>query len=164
MKKVDDTQPIKPKGKVIRSSAPKKGYLKIGEPQIEIAAWCRDDNAKLHPEQVHFIFHWPAQLADLPPLVMRFKGPDTLGFFIEELAKYRRMVWPECAPVTGESFKTSLSTNEFYRALAELVKLSSHYAELLNMYDGGERIVFKTPESWIERLRETGDLPHEPTP
>lgn len=33
------------------------------------------------------------------PLIMRFKSPDSLGFFIEELAKYRRVVWPEADPV-----------------------------------------------------------------
>ncbi len=94
--------PIEPRGKVERSNEPKKGYLKIGEPQFEIAAWCRDDAAKLPPEQVHFIVHWPAQLAHLPPLVIRFKSPDTLGFFIEELTKYRRTVWPDCEKVKGE--------------------------------------------------------------
>lgn len=36
-------------------------------------------------------------------------------------------------------------------ALAESVKLQSHYAELLNMHDGGQRMTF-TPETWMERL------------
>jgi hypothetical protein len=31
--------------------------------------------------------------------VMRFKSPDTLGFLIEELAKYRRTVWPDAEPL-----------------------------------------------------------------
>lgn len=93
---------IKPRGSVQRSNKPKKGYAKIGEPQFEIAAWCRDDNAQLPPEQVHFIVHWPAQLSDLPPLVIRFKSPDTLGFFIEELTKYRRTVWPKSKKIKGE--------------------------------------------------------------
>lgn len=94
--------PIDPRGNVERSDVPKKGYLKIGEPQLEIAAWCRDENAELPPEQVHFIIHWPAQLADLPPLVIRFKSPDTLGFFIEELIRYRRTVFPDSKKVEGE--------------------------------------------------------------
>lgn len=93
---------IKPKGKVERSNVPSAGYLSMGEPQVEIAAWCPDDEAKLPPEQVHFIIHWPAPLADLPPMAIRFKGPDTLGFFIEELIKYRREVWPGSEKVTGE--------------------------------------------------------------
>lgn len=94
--------PILPRGNFERSSIPKKAYAKIGEPQFEITAWCPDDDAKLPPEQVHFIVHWPAQLSDLPPLVIRFKSPDTLGFFIEELIRYRRTVWPACKKVTGE--------------------------------------------------------------
>jgi len=96
---------IKPKGQVTRSNTPKNGYIKLGEPQFEILAWCRDNEAKLPPEQVHFIAHWPAQLADLPPLAIRFRGPDTLGFFIEELIKYRRIVWPNSEKITGEKRK-----------------------------------------------------------
>jgi hypothetical protein len=93
---------IKPRGQVQRSNQPKRAYAKIGEPQFEIAAWCPDDEAKAPPEQVHFIVHWPFQLRDLPPLTIRFKSPDTLGFFIEELIKYRRTVWPDSKKVTGE--------------------------------------------------------------
>jgi len=43
---------------------------------------------------------------------------------------------------------------ELYIALAELLRLSNHYAELLNMHDGGERRTFPTPEAWIARLDE----------
>jgi hypothetical protein len=81
---------MKPRGTVTRTNQPKAGYLKVGEPQIEIAK---------PPEQVHFIIHWPAQLSDLPPLVLRFKSPDTLGFFIEELNRYRNAVWPDAEKV-----------------------------------------------------------------
>jgi len=94
--------PIKPRAKVERSNKPQRGYLSLVEPQFEIAAWCPDDQAKAAPEQVHFIVHWPAQLGKLPPLAIRFKSPDTLGFFIEELIKYRRTVWPDSEKVTGE--------------------------------------------------------------
>jgi hypothetical protein len=93
---------IEPRGKVTRNYEPKKAYVKIGEPQIEIAAWCRDDNAKRPPEQGHFIIHWPGVIEDVPPMVLRFKNPDTLGFFIEELTRYRRTVWPDCERVKGE--------------------------------------------------------------
>jgi len=44
-------------------------------------------------------------------------------------------------------------------ALEESVKLQSHYAELLNLHDGGKRVGFKNADAWIERLRETGTLP-----
>ncbi len=39
------------------------------------------------------------------------------------------------------------------KCLEESVKIQSHYASLLNSYDGGERICF-TKDSWIERLKE----------
>lgn len=42
---------------------------------------------------------------------------------------------------------------ELRHALVESLKLQSHYAELLNMHDGGERIQFPTIEAWLERLR-----------
>jgi len=41
-------------------------------------------------------------------------------------------------------------------ALEESLALQAHYATLLNMYDGGHRMIFETLESWIKRLRETG--------
>ena len=41
-------------------------------------------------------------------------------------------------------------------ALAESVKLQSHYATLLNMHDGGQRLIFKDADAWISRLREVG--------
>jgi hypothetical protein len=37
--------------------------------------------------------------------------------------------------------------------LSESVKLQSHYAELLNMHDGGQRITFMDADEWIERLK-----------
>lgn len=37
-------------------------------------------------------------------------------------------------------------------AVKESVKLQSHYARLLNTYDGGQRLQFDTVESWMERL------------
>ena len=44
-------------------------------------------------------------------------------------------------------------------ALRESVLLQSHYARLLNAYDGGSRRSFATPEAWVERLREIGTIP-----
>ena len=38
-------------------------------------------------------------------------------------------------------------------ALKESVKLQSHYAKLLNMYDGGERMQFNNADEWMDRLR-----------
>ncbi len=38
--------------------------------------------------------------------------------------------------------------------LDESVKLQSHYAELLNMHDGGQRICFKSANDWLERLEQ----------
>lgn len=47
--------------------------------------------------------------------------------------------------------------DELYYALEESVKLQSHYADLLNMFDGGQRIKFKDAKEWLERLRKNYD-------
>ena len=39
-------------------------------------------------------------------------------------------------------------------ALRQSVKLQSHYAKLLNMHDGGERMQFASAEEWMARLAE----------
>ena len=38
-------------------------------------------------------------------------------------------------------------------ALKESIKIQSHYAKLLNMHDGGERIEFQTVDEWVDRLQ-----------
>jgi hypothetical protein len=42
-------------------------------------------------------------------------------------------------------------------ALAESVRLQSHYAGLLNTYDGGQRIQFISADEWLERLAGLSD-------
>jgi hypothetical protein len=46
-------------------------------------------------------------------------------------------------------------------ALTESVKLQSHYAGLLNIYDEGKRLQFADAAAWIERLTQTGTIPQE---
>lgn len=43
-------------------------------------------------------------------------------------------------------------------AFRRLIELSSHYARLLNDYDGGHRRIFKTTQEWIERLEHIEEL------
>lgn len=45
---------------------------------------------------------------------------------------------------------------ELRHGLDESVKLQAHYAELLNMHDGGERRAFKDADEWLRRLGERG--------
>jgi hypothetical protein len=47
-------------------------------------------------------------------------------------------------------------------ALRESLRLQSHYAGLLNQYDGGERRTFGSPDEWIARLREVGTIKDDP--
>lgn len=44
-------------------------------------------------------------------------------------------------------------------ALAESVKLQSHYAMLLNAYDGGQRMTPTDSGDWIKRLKELPGWP-----
>lgn len=43
-------------------------------------------------------------------------------------------------------------------ALTESLKLQSHYANLLNMYDGGKRLQFEDIDAWMARLAQTAPL------
>jgi len=46
-----------------------------------------------------------------------------------------------------------IEIEEVYDALEASIKLQSHYAKLLNAYDGGERLTFRDAKEWIDRLR-----------
>lgn len=48
----------------------------------------------------------------------------------------------------------AVSFAELEDALRESVKLQSHYAKLLNMHDGGERLIFASAEEWTARIKE----------
>ena len=39
-----------------------------------------------------------------------------------------------------------------WKALEESVKLQSHYASILNMYDRGERLEFSDAGAWLKRI------------
>jgi hypothetical protein len=47
---------------------------------------------------------------------------------------------------------------ELVLALEESLKLQTHYARMLNDYDGGERMGFHTVQDWLNRLHEIGTL------
>jgi len=61
-------------------------------------------------------------------------------------------------PANPAKYWESVARNNFKRidqleeALEESVKLQSHYAKILNMYDGGERMEFQTVDEWVDRL------------
>lgn len=68
-----------------------------------------------------------------------------------------------CSDHPNVNYKTALGCPdclmELRIALRESVKLQSHYAKLLNQWDGGHRIIFKNSDAWISRLRETETIP-----
>lgn len=45
-----------------------------------------------------------------------------------------------------------IEISRYQIALQKSIKLQSHYAKLLNMYDGGLRMQFKDEHEWIARL------------
>ena len=92
--------PIKPRRRVNRlgphSVKPQQVlHLDDDHPAIEIEAWSPAEDGS-DPTQVHLVIHPRRHPL---PIVVRFKSPDTLGFLIEELARYRQLVWPAAAPV-----------------------------------------------------------------
>ncbi len=60
---------------------------------------------------------------------------------------------PTCCPFDNRPLSERRSHEDQLRyALAESLKMQSHYAALLNMHDGGKRIGFDTVEAWLARL------------
>jgi hypothetical protein len=93
--------PIEPRGTVGRHYGWKPGIVDFVEiDELQIAAWSSGKpEEKIPPTQVHLIH----KIKGLDvKILLRFKGPDTLGFLIEELTKYRREVWPDSEKVKGE--------------------------------------------------------------
>jgi len=64
-------------------------------------------------------------------------------------------------PELLHNFRTLHADSTLPIALDESIKLQSHYARLLNMWDGGERLEFANAGVWIERLIETGTIKWE---
>lgn len=70
-----------------------------------------------------------------------YDDPRVLASQVEAFDKFREL-------------NSDRQPSELYVALAESVKLQSHYASLLNMHDGGQRKGFANAEAWLARLRE----------
>jgi len=49
---------------------------------------------------------------------------------------------------------------DLWTALEHSVQLQSHYAGLLNQYDGGKRISFPDAMAWVDRLIDLKTLPN----
>ena len=56
------------------------------------------------------------------------------------------------APVIEECLALRARVAKLEAALEQSVTLQSHYAELLNTYDGGKRLTFASVEAWLDRL------------
>lgn len=84
---------------------------------------------------------------------IREKFEATLAPAIDCKAPYAKVMIAKLVAIAVEA--TNLRAPEIERlneALAESVKLQSHYAGLLNEYDGGKRMQFANAEAWIARL------------
>ena len=64
----------------------------------------------------------------------------------------RRLTWKE-------GYELAFKRNDkLLKALDESVKLQSHYAGVLNAWDGGQRRQFSGAADWYQRLSETGTI------
>ena len=61
--------------------------------------------------------------------------------------------------MTDERLALRARVAELEAALKQSVELQSHYAELLNMHDGGQRLTFANVEAWLDRLAALKDAP-----
>ena len=97
-------------------------------------------------------------------------GPGTEARFREILRDFRevlrdydlasRSIEPDndavICPQCAHQFR-AIPVN-IQEALTESVKLQSHYASLLNMHDGGQRIQFANAEAWLARLARLAEM------
>ena len=67
--------------------------------QISVREWHPDPEGKLPAEDVHFVI----VLNEETQLGLRFKSPETLGFFIEELIARRKRVWADAEPINPDA-------------------------------------------------------------
>ena len=65
----------------------------------------------------------------------------------------------EIERLDNEVRKLQNSKSKLMMVLRESVLLQSHYAQLLNDYDGGQRMSFDTAEAWIKRLDDVSKVP-----
>lgn len=71
-----------------------------------------------------------------------------------------RAIYPGVAPEAIEHiYKEGFEHGQAgtMHALRESVKLQRHYAEQLNGWDGGHRLLFPSAEAWIKRITECAD-------
>jgi hypothetical protein len=60
----------------------------------------------------------------------------------------------DIAILARQLLRTHDRERELREALQESIKLQSHYAMLLNGWDGGKRIQFASADAWLKRLAE----------
>jgi hypothetical protein len=82
------------------------------------------------------------------------RGVPTIVNILDLLPAHLRAEVIEDAEAVLDALGTAAQQShaDLYEALEESVKLQSHYAMLLNMHDGGERIGFANAEAWLTRL------------
>lgn len=90
---------IRPNAEVTRSKCPQEVHiLDIPLEEVSIRTWHPDRAGEKPAEQVHIII--PMGETEMG---IRFTRPDTLGFIIEELIAYRKLVWSDAEPVNADA-------------------------------------------------------------
>lgn len=151
-----------PNAKITRTSEPKAatGASHIVD-SIDILEYHPDDRAQDPATQVHVLM----QLKHIPDPVfaLRFKKPEILGFFIEELIAFRKHVWADAEPINPDVVITDdqFSGNELLENLEEIfIGPEGHYrcsnckALAFLMTDGSTMV---TPERFLSQIEY--DLP-----
>ncbi|HEX9921889.1 MAG TPA: hypothetical protein VGD99_04440 [Anaerolineae bacterium] len=83
---------VKPRGEVFEMPSGPADEPTIFPDEFAVLIWYQD-KAHRRPIQVHLVVKFIGM--ESVSLVYRFKGPDTLGFLIEEMARQRAIIWPK---------------------------------------------------------------------
>lgn len=90
---------ITPNADVQRNKDVQKVHiLDIPLEAVSIRTWHPDRKGEKPAEQVHLVF--PVGDTEMG---IRFTGPETFGFIIEELIAYRRLVWPDAESINADA-------------------------------------------------------------
>lgn len=174
MKKKRRRKRIRPKGMKVKRDHNLRKVSGSFNPieTLQIVEWCPDDKAEMPPEAVWVI------LTDIldDRHVLRFTGPDTLGWFIEELIAYRKRVWKDAEPinheVTVDDVAFQLRKMDEIPLLLQDVAIDGHYvchqcnSIAFKMTNGDINVIHIGEEKLAEAVNEfpMGDLPSKVCP
>ena len=94
-------------------------------------------------------------MSDIPDILILY--PKSKIEALERTARVDASIAKQLSQSMSINARLQTRIQKLETALQKSVELQSHYAELLNAYDGGQRLQFENGDAWIVRL----ERPHD---